>query len=769
MIVTTPKLSAEHSKISANQPFFISCPKGLEGILLDELASLGGSQLRQTVAGVHASGDLAFAYRCCMWSRLANKILLPIARIPAESADELHTGIQAIDWQDHLRADGTLWIDFVGTNEALRNTQFAAQKVKDGIVDRLRQPDGLRPSISKDKPNLVVNVRLSRHEAVVNIDLSGISLHRRGYRVDSVVAPMKENLAAALLIRSGWPELHQQNAAFIDPMCGSGTLLIEAAMIAADIAPGIWREEFAFERWLQHDATLWAGIKEDAEERRQQGLSRRTSPVEEPQGGKSQIGESAAGGAQSPAMPEIRGYDEHVLAVRAAERNIEAAGLAGHIRVMRKALDEFKRPTHGRMDRGLLLSNPPYGERLGEHQGLIPLYQRLGEVLKRDFLGWRAAVFTGNPELGKVMGLRSNKKYKLFNGTIPSELLLFDVAEESFVRGPSKESTGSASGELSTGAQMLANRITKNRKQLDKLFRKRNIDCYRVYDADLPEYAAAIDLYGDPSSSGYVHIQEYAAPKTIDPQKAEQRLVEVQQAVASVFAIGPEQMSLKQRHRNPGKQQYERLQEDPLNKLVTVREGEAKFLVNLWSYLDTGLFLDHRLVRQKVAELSLGRRFLNLFSYTATATVQAAIGGAHSSVSVDMSKTYLHWARRNFELNKLSERHELVQADCLSWLHDCREAFDVILLDPPSFSNSKRMEEVLDVQRDHVKLITRCMDLLKPGGTLVFSTNLKRFKMDDEQLARYRIADITKSTIDKDFQRHPNIHQCYLVTAVNTP
>lgn len=745
-------------KISSNQPFFISCPKGLEGILLDELAALGGTELRQTVAGVHASGDLSFAYRCCMWSRLANKILLPIARIPAESAEELHAGIQAIDWQAHLRADGTLWIDFVGTNEALRNSQFAAQTVKDGIVDRLRQPDGLRPSISKEKPNLIVNVRLSRHEAVVNIDLSGASLHRRGYRVDSVLAPMKENLAAALLIRSGWPELHQQGAAFIDPMCGSGTLLIEAAMLAADIAPGIWREEFAFERWLQHDAALWANIKNDAEERRRQGLLSSESPREsqrESQGGR--------------AIPEIRGYDEHVLAVRAAERNIEAAGLGTHIHVMRKALDEFKRPTHSEMERGLLLTNPPYGERLGEHQRLIPLYQRLGEVLKNDFLSWRAGVFTGNPELGKVMGLRSNKKYKLFNGTIPSELLLFDVHQESFVRGPSNTNAGSAGQELSTGAQMLANRLIKNRKQLDKLFRKRNIGCYRIYDADLPEYAAAIDLYGDPTSSGYVHIQEYAAPKSVDPQKAEQRLLELQQAVASVFEIGAEQMSLKQRHRNPGKQQYERLQEDPLNKLVTVREGEAKFLVNLWAYLDTGLFLDHRLVRQKVAELALGKHFLNLFSYTATATVQAAIGGAHSSVSVDMSKTYLHWARRNFDLNTLGERHELVQADCLSWLHDCREAFDVILLDPPSFSNSKRMEEVLDVQRDHVKLIRRCMDLLKPNGTLVFSTNLKRFKMGYEELGSYRIADITKSTIDKDFQRHPNIHQCYLITAADKP
>ncbi|MEX1033667.1 MAG: bifunctional 23S rRNA (guanine(2069)-N(7))-methyltransferase RlmK/23S rRNA (guanine(2445)-N(2))-methyltransferase RlmL [Cellvibrionaceae bacterium] len=727
--------------MSSNRSFFVSCPKGLEAILLDELAALGGRELRETVAGVHVSGDSAFAYRCCLWSRLGSKMLLPIAKIPSNSADELYTGIHAIDWQEHLAADGFLWIDFVGTNPALRNSQFAAQKVKDAIVDRLRQPDGQRPSIRRDAPDLIVYVRLSKQQAVVNIDLSGASLHRRGYRVDSVLAPLKENLAAALLVRSGWSQFHMQGAALIDPMCGSGTLLIEAAMMAGDIAPGLQHGQFAFERWRQHDSAVWTGIMEEARERREQGLGR--------------------------GLPEIRGYDDNVLAVRAAERNIAAAGLDEHIRVMRKPLAEFKRPTHKAMETGLILTNPPYGERLGEHQQLIPLYQRLGEVLKSDFVGWRAGVFTSNPTLGKAMGLHSHKKYKLYNGTIPSELLLFTIEPDNFIQARRDRSVGgealvgseTATSELSAGAQMLANRLVKNRKQLGKLFRKRNIDCYRIYDADLPEYAAAIDLYAD-----HVHIQEYAAPKSVDTDKAEQRLGEIQQVVAAAFEVGAERMSLKQRKRTRGKQQYERLRDNPLDRMITVHEGDAAFQVNLWSYLDTGLFLDHRLVRQKVAELALGKRLLNLFSYTATATVQAALGGAASSVSVDMSKTYLHWARRNFTLNKLSDKHQLVQADCLEWMHACREPYDVILLDPPSFSNSKRMEETLDVQRDHGKLITRCMDLLKSGGTLVFSTNLKRFKMDEEYLGKFRVDDITKATIDKDFQRRPTIHQCFLIT-----
>lgn len=701
-------------------------------MLADELEALGARELRQTVAGVQASGDLTFAYRCCLWSRLANRVLLPLARFPAPDAEALYAGIQQLKWEDHLRSDGTLWIEFNGMHSGLRNTQFSAQKVKDAIVDRLRTPDGQRPSIRRDKPDLLVNVRLSKQQAVVNIDLSGESLHKRGYRVDSVVAPLKENLAAALLIRSGWPSIMKQGGALIDPMCGSGTLLIEAAMMAADMAPGIWRDDFGFLRWLQHDSRAWEELCTEAQQRRERGL---------------------AGD-----LPEIRGYDEQVLALRAAERNVAAAGVDDFVRVMRKPLQDFRRPTHRQLEQGLVITNPPYGERLGEHEKLVPLYRHLGGVLRSEFINWQAAVFTGNPELGKQMGLRAGKQYKLFNGSIPSVLLLFDVSEAIFV--DQREVQIDPAGELSEGAQMLANRLKKNRRQLDKVFQGRGINCYRIYDADLPEYASAIDIYGD-----HLHIQEYAAPKSVDPRRAERRLLETQQAVASVFQVTADKISVKQRRRNPGRQQYEKLQDDPFEQLLVVEEGPARFNVNLWAYLDSGVFLDHRLVRQKVAELSAGKRLLNLFCYTATATVQAAIAGASSSVSVDMSRTYLLWARKNFQLNRLSSRHELVQADCLEWLWSCREAFDVILLDPPSFSNSKRMTDVLDVQRDHVKLIRRCMELLNPGGTLVFSTNLKRFKLDREQLTDIHLVDISKSTIDLDYQRRPDIHQCFLVSA----
>ncbi len=611
----------------------------------------------------------------------------------------------------------------------------------------MRTHTGERPSIQRDQADLSISVRLAKDQAVINIDLTGVSLHKRGYRVNSVIAPMKENLAAALLIRSGWPtpcgkeegSSTSSHVPLIHPMCGSGTLLIEAAMMAADIAPNILRKHFAFERWKKHDESLWKSVKAEAIERKKKGLEKH--------------------------LPEIRGYDENSAAVRASEHNVMAASLENVIHVMKKPLDELKKPTHADFSHGLLLTNPPYGERLGEHQALMPLYRQLGNILKSEFNGWQAGVFTGNPDLAKNMGLRSKKKYKLFNGTIPSELLLFDVTEEWFARHNEAKNlygknadTREPRHHLSAGAQMVANRLKKNRKKLEKWARKENVNCYRLYDADLPEYSAAIDVYGD-----YIHVQEYAAPKTIDERQADQRFLDLQKAVVVELGIDDDHLSVKQRKRNRGKDQYERLENDPFAKMFTVNEKGATFWVNLWSYLDTGVFLDHRLVRQKISELVPRKRFLNLFCYTAPATVQAALAGASSSISVDLSKTYLRWADKNFTANRLGKNHELIQADCFNWLKECREAFDVILLDPPSFSNSKRMDGVLDVQRDHVGLIKRCMDLLNPGGTLIFSTNLRSFKIDSEKLSDYDIDNVSRQTIDIDFERNQKIHQCFLI------
>ena len=727
--------------------YFASCPKGLEQLLLQELSSLGALDVRETVAGVYFSAEPQLVYSVCMWSRLANKVFLPVVNGPVQEADDLYRLAGTIPWEAHFLPNAKMRVDFSGTNDLIRHTNFGGQLIKDAVVDRLRDVHGERPSVSKDDPDLIVNARLSRGKVHISLDLSGDSLHRRGYRAGQGIAPLKENLAAALLIRSGWPEIAKAGGALIDPMCGSATFLIEGAMMAADIAPGILRKRFGFHGWKQFDETLFAPVKDGALERKRQGLA-----------GK---------------LPEIRGYDIDPSVLDRAEDNIYAAGLGKVVRVSKKAINEFKKPTHKEIDTGLVICNPPYGERLGEIDGLRNTYHQLAQSIKTELPGWQFGVFTGNPELGKELRLRARKKFKFFNGTIPSELLLFDIVsgDQATLR-ESKEGkedkTQQYNGSLhqrplSPGAEMVANRIAKNRKRLASWLNKENIQCYRVYDADMPEYSAAIDVYGNE-----LHIQEYAAPASVDERKAQTRFDELVHATAATFKVEEDKLHTKERRRNKGKRQYEKLHSGAAENshFFEVNEGQAKLLVNLQDYLDTGLFLDHRPLRKRIFEEAKGKKFLNLFCYTATATVHAALGGASSSVSVDMSNTYIDWAARNFALNNVHKtRHLLERADCITWLKQCREGFDIIMLDPPSFSNSKKMDDVLDIQKDHVQLIERCMDILLPGGKLYFSNNFRKFKLDDALLNKYQVEDIKQATLDVDFSGNSKIHHCWEISA----
>lgn len=744
-----------------NSNYFATCPKGLESLLKQELTDLGSSEVRETVAGVYFAGGLEVAYRACLWSRLANKVLLPLEKGPIRVASELYSTANAIPWEEHLPENGTLVVDFLGTNQAIRHTQFGAQTVKDAVVDRLKDTRGERPSVDKEQPDLRINVRLAKDVAHISLDLSGESLHKRGYRLGRGEAPLKENLAAAILLRAGWSEIAARGGALLDPMCGSGTFLIEAAMMAADMAPGLIRAravselnseellvgEFGFVRWAKHDTDLWQTLLNEAQAR------------------------FIAGRAQT--IPEIRGYDNDPRVLGNARKNICGAALDDYIRVTLKPLEEFKKPTHTNLQDGLMVCNPPYGERLGEINALRYTYQVLGGVAKRELPGWVLAVFTGNKELAKAIGLWANKKYQLFNGAIASELLLYELRESGEqvisqnampVQGDTPQSL--LHTPLSEGAQMVYNRLLKNRKRLNKWLENQAITCYRVYDADMPEYAAAIDVYVSVDGDLRLHIQEYAAPKTVDEEKARLRFNELQHACVHAFKLQEHQLVTKQRVRNRGKQQYEK-HDSSARELLFVKENFAELQINLRDYLDSGLFLDHRPLRLRIAKEARGKRFLNLFCYTATATVHAALAGASESVSVDMSNTYLDWARINFERNHINlKNHQLVRHNCVDWLNACRQGFDLIMLDPPSFSNSKKMAGVLDIQRDHVSLIKRCMELLNPGGRLYFSNNLRSFKLDQAALSHYKISDITQQTLDPDFQQNPKIHQCWQVEAV---
>ncbi len=715
--------------------FFASCPKGLESLLFDELKSLGADSVKETVAGVYFTGPIELAYRCCLWSRLANRVLMPLAVEPCSQASDMYRAVKAINWLDHFALDGTFAIDFSGKLRDINHSHFGALKAKDAIADYFTEQFGRRPNVDTDRPDLRVNVRVSKGKVTVSLDLSGDSLHKRGYRVEGGLAPLKENLAAAILLRADWPGIAARGGALIDPLCGSGSLLIEGALMAANIAPGLLRLRWGFDGWKQHKSDYWASLLSEAE--------------------------AIAQDARSRQLPEIRGYDASPRAVAIAEQNIDSAGLTGIVRILRKDLSDFVRPTHAPINQGLVVCNPPYGERLGEASSLIHLYRHLGQRLKQQFSGWQAAVFTGNPDLGKQMGIKICKQYQLFNGPIASKLLCFDISPEYYVHGEGAPIEPQQSQQLSDGAQMFANRLRKNQKQLAKWVKQSGNSCYRVYDADMPEYAVAVDRYGD-----WVHVAEYAPPATVDAVKAEKRLQEVIAAIPQALSVSPEQIVLKQRRKQKGPNQYQKHKSE--GKFIEVEEGQAKLLLNLTDYLDTGLFLDHRPVRLKIAELAKGKRFLNLFCYTATASVQAAMGGASWTDSVDLSPTYLAWAKKNLAANGLSEtRHRMIQADCREWIQQQLETSDIryqlILLDPPTFSNSKKMEGTLDIQRDHVELLRDTMRLLTPDGLLIFSNNQRKFKLDSQLDEEFAVEDKTAWSLDKDFQRAKTIHQCWFV------
>ena len=699
--------------------FFASCPKGLEYLLVDELKSLGASDVHEALAGVYFRGGLDAGYRACLWSRLASRVFMPIAEYPVEDGDQLYEGAKAIAWSEHLADGKTFAIDAVGSTRGVTHTQYASLRIKDAIVDQFREASGERPDVDTQHPDLRINLALRKGKAIVSVDLSGAPLHQRGYRAGTGLAPLKENLAVAMLLRAGWPAIYASGGGLVDPLCGSGTLVIEAAMMAADVAPGLRRERFGFEGWKGHDATLWKTLHDEAQTRATNGLQQLRSV--------------------------FFGFDEDARVLNEAKGNAQHALLSGFMQFGRQSLEHLHRP-HELETPGLVICNPPYGERLNVDENLGDLYRLLGDKLKAEFPGWHASMITSDDALARAVGLHAERKYKLYNGALECTLYNYDLTPRTETREVKP---------LSAGGQMVKNRIDKNFRHLHKRASREGIECWRVYDADLPEYAAAIDIYGD-----CLHIQEYQAPASVDENLARTRLRELTRAAGEVLEIPRERVAVKTRVRGKGGEKYGRL--DERHEFMQVQEGGLNFEVNLWDYLDTGLFLDHRPLRARVRSLANGKRFLNLFCYTASVSVYAAAGGAVETTSVDLSATYLEWASRNLALNDFmdEQQHKLVREDSMAFLKNRSAMYDLIFVDPPTFSNSKRAED-FDVQRDHAALLNLCGDRLLPGGLIVFSNNFRRFKLDESALAKFAIKDITRETIPFDFERNPRIHQAW--------
>ena len=727
--------------------FFATCSKGVEDLLHKELESLNAPQLKIHAGGVSFGGGFEYAYKACLWSRVASRILYQLKAFEISSDDDLYDCISEIDWSAHFSVTNTLAIDCFTAHSVVTNSHYATLRVKDAIVDQFKKTINERPSISKVSPDIRINVYLSDKQCLLYLDLSGEALHKRGYRQGAGSAPIRETLAATMLYRARWNTFYEQGMPLNDPMCGSATLLIEAAMMASNFAPGLIREKFGFTCWKGFDSQLWDSIRADALVKKEEGLR---------------------------SIPIICGSDNNEILVGIARKNIESAGLSSAIKVLLQDATDDLTPcsdhaTNGKQ--GLVITNPPYGKRIGEVQLLRTLYYRFGQQLKSNYYGWTAVVITSEKELAQSIGLRAFRKNTLFNGAIKSVLYQYKIdsikdqkVNDDNLNGLEEKSD---SGELpkSEHALMFANRLTKNYKHLKKWARKNNISCYRVYDADIPQYSVAIDKYDD-----WIHVQEYKAPKTVDKNKAFLRINDVIDVVADILETKEECVVLKVRKKQEGSTQYQKL--DKKDHKILVDESGLKFLINMHDYIDTGLFLDHRKTRQLVKKLADKKTFLNLFAYTGSVTVYAAAGGAEETTTVDMSNTYLSWAEENLSLNGFKDspyadsKHKFIRADCLEWIKQAitdNKQYELIFIDPPTFSNSKKMSTSLDVNRDHAALLSGCLALLTGDGKIVFSTNAKGFKLDSSLNEDCFIKEITAITTAEDFRRKP-LHRCWLLT-----
>ena len=712
--------------------FYAICPKGVELLLAEELSSFGATNIKEHPTHVSFEGDQALAYTACLHSRLANRIYLCLLEDTFESVEELYQKINRIEWSWHFDLTQTFVVSCVARkNKHIRHSGFGGQKAKDAIVDYYQERYEQRPSVDKENPDYRVHMVVNANQLKVGIDLCGHGLNQRGYREEGGRAPIKENLAAALLIRAGWPELAQQGYDFHDPMCGSGTLLIEAAMMAANIAPGILNHNYAFKSWKQHDDEVWQEILASAKVQAEKGRKALTNG--------------------------FFGSDSFRKSLPVAEQNCQASGLSEHIQIEEQDIRQPKNENVS--DKGLLLSNPPYAERLGEEEQVLQLYKDFGAYMKQRCNGWKAAFITTDDQFAKAVGIRSHKQYKFKNGALDCKLYLFDINQDNYYTpfDPTKLNPNWDKN-LSDGAEMLKNRMRKNMQRLKSYLTQNDVSCYRLYDADLPEYSAAIDVYGSD-----VHIQEYMPPKEVPEKVSRKRLQEIVRVTSGLMEIPEADIVLKQRLRQKGKQQYVKQQDSDDFKVV--EEHGFKFQVNLQQYLDTGLFLDHRKTRKLIFSEAKDKTFLNLFAYTGSVSVYAAMAGAKTT-TVDMSNTYINWAKKNFSLNNITPYgHTFVQADCLQWLDEqsSGQKYDLIFLDPPTFSNSKRMDSTFDVQRDQKLLIEKTMALLNEGGKLYFSNNFKKFNLDESLKESFIIHEITGKTLPPDFKSSKNHHRCWLV------
>ncbi|RIK83132.1 MAG: bifunctional 23S rRNA (guanine(2069)-N(7))-methyltransferase RlmK/23S rRNA (guanine(2445)-N(2))-methyltransferase RlmL [Planctomycetota bacterium] len=746
---------------------------GLESVVVHELEALGYPAKVARPGRIAFSGDPLALARANLWLRSADRVLVELASFPAADFDALFDTTRSLPWEEWIAADAAIPVRGRSHRSQLTSVPAIQRTVKKAIVDRLlsRRPGG---SVPESGPPAPVEISLVADAATLDLDATGQGLHRRGYRTLAAAAQLRETLAAGLVQLSFW----QPERPLVDPFCGTGTIVIEAALLGRRLAPGRNRS-FAAEAWPAIPSGAWSEARREARD------------------------------AALPSLPQrIIGCDADAESLKLARHHAQLAGVVDDIHFQQRRFDELS----SSRQYGCVITNPPYGLRMGTDDDVERLYRSMPSVLRR-LKTWSHFILSARPDFEQLVGQEADRRRKLYNGRIPCTLYQYfgprpprrrvhapaDDADEGATtaaepspfaasveqvceaaacgshataadpregepeataksRLAAKPAFGGLRTEAARQAAEFANRLKKRAHHLRRWPTKRGITCYRLYERDIPEVPLAVDRYEDA-----LHIAEFERPHDRTPAEHADWLDHMVRTAADVLGVPRDLVFVKHRERQRGRQQYERVADRQAIRVV--QEGGLRFQVNLSDYVDTGLFLDHRITRSMVRNDAQGATFLNLFAYTGAFTVYAAAGGAAETTSVDLSPMYLEWAETNLRLNGFDgPQHRLRRADARGYLATVggKPRFDLAVVDPPTFSNSKRLNEDWDVQRDHAALLAQVLRVMRPGGVVYFSTNSRRFKLDETALAGTTYREITRQTIPEDF-RNARIHRCWRI------
>jgi len=716
---------------------------GVEAVVKRELAALGYDARTVSPGRLLFAGNVAAICRANLWLRSGERVLVHMGSFPATDFGVLFEGVAALPWETWLPAGAEFPVDGRSHNSQLSSVPACQRIVKRAVAKRLQEAHGV-DHLPESGARYAIEVSLRDDVAMLTLDTTGVGLHKRGYRRLVGEAQLRETLAAAMVQLSYW----RPERVLVDPFCGTGTIPIEAAMIGRNMAPGL-RRTFASEDWPTFDAKLWQTAREEARDLLQ------------------------------PALPvRLLGYDVDEEALGLARFHAEQAGVADDIHWQQRPFAELR----AKAEYGCVITNPPYGERMGRDAEIEQLYRSFPIVLRR-LPTWSHYILSARPDLEELVGQQADRRRKLYNGPIECTYYQFhgprpprrgaesakeevSAAEETVVQHTierSEPATTPAFGgllpESSRQATEFANRLRHRARHLRRWPTRRGITCYRLYERDVPDVPLVVDRYEDA-----LHIGEYNRPHDRSPAQHADWLDLMVRTAGEVLEVPRERVFVKRRDRQRGATQYQRI--DDRGARFEVQEGGLKFIVNLSDYVDTGLFLDHRLTRQRVREAADGKRFLNLFAYTGAFSVYAAAGGAASTTSVDLSPTYVEWAGENMALNGfVGPQHASIRSDVWEFMDTLTrdDEWDLAVVDVPTFSNSKRTDDVWDVQRDHARLLAELAGHIVPSGTVYFSTNFRRFHLDEDALAQYSIRDVTRQTIPEDF-RNKRVHRCWQLT-----